>query len=254
MENVRQRQDIRLVTDPVQGLKLASRPTFQSFKIVNENLTVVKLMKTHIIMNKPTYIGMCVLDLSKLLMYDFHYNIIKKRYGNKAKLLFTDTDSIAYSIETPNVYADMQLDIDLYDTSDYPRDHALFSKRNAKVVGKFKDELNGVAALEFIGLRPKMYSLLLPDKKSKNTAKGIPKSFVKKHITHDLYRQCLHHEMTTSATFHTIRSSVHQLKTLQLSKKALSPYDDKRYLLGVGGESLAYGYKDIAKLRNFLVD
>ena len=79
MENVRQRQDIRLVTDPVQGLKLASRPTFQSFKIVNENLTVVKLMRTHIIMNKPTYIGMCVLDLSKLLMYDFHYNIIKKR-------------------------------------------------------------------------------------------------------------------------------------------------------------------------------
>ena len=165
MVNVRQRQDIRLVTDPTEGLKLASRPTFQSFKIVNENLSVVKLMKTHIIMNKPTYIGMCVLDLSKLLMYDFHYNIIKKRYGSKAKLLFTDTDSLAYSIETPNVYADMQLDIDLYDTSDYPRDHALYSKRNAKVVGKFKDELNGVAALEFIGLRPKMYSLLLPDKK-----------------------------------------------------------------------------------------
>ena len=87
MENVRQRQDIRLVTDPVKGLKLASRPTFQSFKIVNENLTVVKLMKNHIIMNEPTYIGMCVLDLSKLLMYDFHYNIIKKRYGNRAKLL-----------------------------------------------------------------------------------------------------------------------------------------------------------------------
>ena len=77
MENVRQRQDIRLVTDPVQGLKLASRPTFQSFKIVNKNLTVVKLMKSHILMNKPTYIGMCVLDLSKLLMCDFHYNVIK---------------------------------------------------------------------------------------------------------------------------------------------------------------------------------
>ena len=254
MEKVCQRQDIRLVTDPVKGLKLASRPTFQSFKIVNEKLTVVKLMKSHIIMNKPTYIGMCVLDLSELLMYDFHHNIIKKRYGNKAKLLFTDTDSLAYSIETPNIYADMQLDIDLYDTSDSPCDYALFSKRNAKVDGKFKDELNGVAALEFIGLRPKMHSLLLIDKKSKNTAKGVPKSFVKKHITHDLYRQCLHHEMTTTATFHTIRSSVHQLKTLQLSKKALSPYDDKRYLLGVGGESLAYGHENIAKLQNFLVD
>ena len=174
MENVRQRQDIRLVTDPVEGLKLASRPTFQSFKIVNETLTVVKLIKTHIIMNKPTYIGMCVLDLSKLLMYDFHYNIIKKRYGNRAKLLFTDTDSLAYSIETPNVYADMQLDIDLYDTSDYPRDHALYSKRNAKVVGKFKDELNGVAALEFIGLRPQNVLSAPPREKIEKYGKGSP--------------------------------------------------------------------------------
>ena len=103
-------------------------------------------MKSQIHMNKPTYIGMCVLNLSKLLVYDFHYNIIKKRYGNKTELLFTDTDSLTYNIETTKIYADMRLDIDLYDTSDYPRDHLLFSKRNAKVVGKFKDELNGVAA------------------------------------------------------------------------------------------------------------
>ena len=86
MENVRQRQDIRLVTDPAEGLKLASRPTFQSFKIVNENLTVVKLMKTHIIMNKPTYIGMCVLDLSKLLMYDFSLQYHKKAIREQGKI------------------------------------------------------------------------------------------------------------------------------------------------------------------------
>ena len=77
IKNVRQWQYIRLVTDPIKGLKLASRPNVQSFKIVNENSSVVELMKTQIIMNKPTYIGMCVLNLSKLLMYDFHYNIIK---------------------------------------------------------------------------------------------------------------------------------------------------------------------------------
>ena len=148
----------------------------------------------------------------------------------------------------------MQLDIDLYDTSDYPCDHALYSKRNAEVVGKFKDKLNGVAALEFIGLWPKMYSLLLPERKSKNTAKGVLKSFIRKHITNDLYRQCLHNKMTTTATFHTIRSSVHQLKTLQLTKKTLSPYDDMRHLSVVSGESLAHGHKDIAKLRNFLVN
>ena len=141
----------------------------------------------------------------------------------------------------------MRLNLDLYDTSDYPTDHPLHSNKNKKVVGKFKDELNGVAALEFVGLRAKMYSLLLPDNKCKNTAKGIPKSFAKKHITHEQYRQCLQQESTTSATFHTIRSFVHQLKTIQFTKKSLSPYDEKRYLLGIGGTSLAYGHYEISQ-------
>ena len=96
MEQVRLRQDIRLVTDPAEGLKLASRPTFQSFKIVNENLTIVKLLKSRIVMDKPTYAGMCILDISKVHMYNFHYNVIKKHYGNKSRLLFTDTDSLCY--------------------------------------------------------------------------------------------------------------------------------------------------------------
>ena len=250
MENLRARQDIRLVTDPEQGVKLVRRPTFQSFKIVNENLTIVKLLKSRILMNKPIYAGMCILDLSKLHMYDFHYNVMKRQYGNKAKLLFTDTDSLAYDIETPNVYADMQINSHYYDTSDYPSDHPLHSKKNAKVLGKFKDELNGIAALEFVGLRAKMYSLLLPNNKSKNTAKGIPKPFVKKHITHEQYRDCLEKEITTTATFQTIRSFVHELKTIQMTKKALSAYDDKRYLLGAGGASLAYGHVSIPKIRD----
>ena len=198
-------------------------------------------------MNKPIYAGMCILDFSKLHMYDFHYNVRKRQYGNKAKLLFTDTDSLAYDIETPNVYADMQINSHFYDTSDYPSDHPRYSKKNAKVLGKFKDELNGIAALEFVGLRAKMYSLLLPNNKSQNTAKGIPKPFVRKHITHEHYRDCLEKEITTTATFQTIRSFVHELKTIQITKKALSAYDDKRYLLGSGGASLAYGHVLIPK-------
>ena len=123
MEQVRLRQDIRLVTDPAEGLKLASRPTFQSFKIVNENLTIVKLLKSRIVMDKPTYAGMCILDISKVHMYNFHYNVIKKRYGDKSRLLFTDTDSLCYIFETINIYTDMRLNMDMYDTSDYPTDH-----------------------------------------------------------------------------------------------------------------------------------
>ena len=94
--------------------------TFQSLKIVNENLTIVKLLKSRVVMNESTYVGICFLDISKVHMYNFHYNVTKKQYGNKSRLLFTDTDNLTYIIETPNIYADMRLNMDLYETSDYP--------------------------------------------------------------------------------------------------------------------------------------
>ena len=126
-------------------------------------------------------------------------------------------------------------------------DHPLHSKKNAKTVGFFKDELNGVPIMEFIGLRAKMYSFLLPDNHSKQTAKGIKQSFTKKHISHVLYRDCLMDKKTTSARFWTIRSFKHQLTTYETNKTALSPFDDKRYLLGKDGRTFAYGHYRIIK-------
>ena len=93
MENMRHRINLRLVTSTDKAKRLTSRSTFQNFKIMNENLTAVKLLKPNVKMIKPMYIGMCVLDLSKMHMYNFHYNVIRERYGSKARLLFTDTDS-----------------------------------------------------------------------------------------------------------------------------------------------------------------
>ena len=196
------------------------------------------------------YIGMCVLDLSKMHMYNFHYNVIRERYGSNAQLLFTDTDSLMYSIETPDVYRDMGEQLQHYDTSDYPTDHPLHSKTNAKIVGVFKDELNGTPAVEFCGLRSKMYSILLPSGKHKNTAKGIKKSYIKKHISHFDYKNCLDHEISTSAQFCSIRSFNHTIKTINITKIALSPYDDKRYLLGLGGNSLTYGHYKIDEIES----
>ena len=106
MENIRKRVDVRLVTDEKKLLKLASKPTFVSSKIFNENLVAVHKIKETLTLNRPAYVGMCILDLSKTLMYDFHYNYIKKKYGDKAKLLFTDTDSLTYEIEAEDVYRD----------------------------------------------------------------------------------------------------------------------------------------------------
>ena len=153
MENIRKRVDVRLVTSKEKLLKLASKPTYVSSKIFNENLVAVHKIKETLTMNRPAYIGMCILDLSKTLMYDFHYNYIKHKYGNKAKLLFTDTDSLTYEIETNNAYKDFFKDKSKFDNSDYPENSPYFNKTNKKVLGKFKDEASGVPIIEFVGLR-----------------------------------------------------------------------------------------------------
>ena len=144
MENLRKREDIKLVTDKEKLLKLTSKPSFISSKIFNEDLVAVHKIKPTLLLNRPAYVGMCILDLSKTLMYDFHYNYIKKQYGNKAKLLFTDTDSLAYEIEADDVYSDFWKDRHLFDNSDYSKSSPFFYNTNKRVIGKFKDEVEGI--------------------------------------------------------------------------------------------------------------
>ena len=100
MENIRKRVDVRLVTDQKKLSKLVSKPTYVNSKIFNEDLVAVHKIKETLTLDRPAYVGMGILDLSKTLMYDFQYNYVKSRYNNKAKLFFTDTDSLCYEIET----------------------------------------------------------------------------------------------------------------------------------------------------------
>ncbi|KAK3742158.1 hypothetical protein QZH41_020479, partial [Actinostola sp. cb2023] len=160
MENLRKRVSVKLINTPKQLKKLTANPLFDYFRIFDENLVGVNMKKPSLYLNRPIYVGFCILDISKILMYDFHYNVIKQKYGNNATLLFTDTDSLCYNIKTEDIYEDMYEDLDLYDTSEYPRDHVLHSTVNKKVLGKMKDETHGLPIEEFVGLRPKMYSLL----------------------------------------------------------------------------------------------
>ena len=129
-------------------------------------------------------------------MYDFHYNAIKKQYGDKAKLLFTDTDSLCYEIETEGMCDDLYNNKTLYDFSDYSDDHDYYKsnnlnidKTNKKIIGKFKDETNGIPIIEFIGLRSKMYSIKLLNDKAKKRAKGVKKNVVNNDIKHDNYKK-----------------------------------------------------------------
>ena len=180
-------------------------------------------------------------------MYDFHYSYIKHKYGSQAKLLFTDTDSLCYEIQTNDIYQDMSRDAQHFDTSDYHKDHPLYSTTNKKVLGKMKDECAGVPPTEFIGLRAKMYSLLY-DSKEMKTAKGIKKSVVKNVITHRDYKEALFQKESQTHSMTQIRSFGHQLYTVKMNKTSLSPYDDKRYILNDGFTTLAYGHYKIPKL------
>ena len=175
MENLRKRVDIRLVTEEKKLLKLTSKLTFVSCKIFNENLVAIHKIKESLTLDRPAYVGMCILDLSKTLMYDFHYNYIKQKYSNKAKLLFTDTDSLTYEIETEDVYQEFWKDKNMFDNSDYKEKSPFFDETNKKVISKFKDEAAGVPIIEFIGLRSKMYSYQKDNDKQDRTAKGIKK-------------------------------------------------------------------------------
>ena len=157
MENIRKRCNVKLVTDGDQLLKLISKPTYVSCKIFHENLVAVNMKKERL----KLVIGMCILDLSKVLMYDFHYNFIKKKYGGDstgqlAKLLFTDTDSLCYHIRTDDAYGDFYRSKDLFDNSEYEKSSKFFFDENKKVIGKFKEEAAGKPIIESVGLKSKM--------------------------------------------------------------------------------------------------
>ena len=129
--------------------------------------------------------------------------------------MFTDTDSLTYKVTTPDLYQDMKQDLHLYDTSNYPQDHPLYSAVNKKVIGKFKDETGGLPITEFVGLRPKMYSIKLEDGKEKKTGKGIKKSVLKNEVRHRDFKDCLFKHQKYEHSMVNFRSQQHQLYTIK---------------------------------------
>lgn len=173
MENIRKRVDVKLVTNEKRYQKLISRPNYNHTTIFSENLAAVHMEKTKLLFNKPIYIGMAILELSKELMYDFHYNIMKKKYGDKIILCYMDTDSFIYHIKTNNCYEDMKEMINEFDTSDFKKKNKYkIPLMNKKVIGKMKDENSGKVMTEFVSLKSKMYATKVENKENKK-AKGI---------------------------------------------------------------------------------
>ena len=249
MENIRNRVNVKLVNTEERLKKLTAKPNLKSPpKIFSENLASVHLKKTSLTMNKPVYLGMCILDLSKTIMYDFHYNYIKPKYGAKAKLLFTDTDSFMYEIQTEDFYKDISEDVkDRFDTSDYPENHpsGIPTGINKKVLGMFKDEAAGKRIKEFVGLRAKLYSFIMEDGKENKRCKGVKKQVVESSITHEDYKTCLRTGKEQLRKQNILRSYEHEVFTEEVNKIALSSIDDKRYILNDGIHTLAWGHYKI---------
>ena len=255
MENIRKRCNVYLETDPNHLLRQTAKPTYVSCKIVHEYLVAVNMKKERLKLDKPSYVGMCILDLSKVLMYDFHYNFIKEKHGDLVKLLFTDTDSLCYHIRTDYAYGDFYHSKGLFDNSDYEKSSKFFFDENKKVIGKFKDEAAGNPIIEFVGLKSKMYSYEteLTDEhggvkiKNNKTAKGVKKNVIKRDIDHSNYLACLQNNTVEQHKMRTIRSDYHVVSSYEINKTSLSCFDDKRYILPDSITCYAYGHYMIKK-------
>ena len=176
-------------------------------------------------------------------MYDFWYGYIKGKYGNKAQLQMTDTDSLLFYCQTDDICQDMLLSMEMFDTSDYPVDHMLQSDHNKKSLGKMKDETNGQPISEFIGLRSKMYSFTCNNTEEKR-AKGVSKVTVKKELKHEHYKSVLFTETKKVSSMTSLRSHRHELFCENIFKTGLSPFDDKKFLRN-SVESYAYSHYKI---------
>ena len=242
IENIRKRQNIELVDDRKKALKLSSRPNFDRCTIFDRNLIAIHMKKTEVYFNKPVYVGQAILDLSKTLMFDFHYNYIREKYHNKAELLFTDTDSLMYYIKTKDFYKDISPDIlTKFDTSDYDPNHksGIPTGINKKVIGMFKDEVAGKQITHFVGLRPKLYSFKIEEDKLVKKCKGIKKNVIKKKLDFDDYVKCLFTGKKEMRSMKIIRSDKHDIYSKEVNKIALSNEDDKRQVLNDNIHTLA---------------
>ena len=165
-----------MITSDKVAQKLAANPNYDRCTVLDENLISVHMKKTNLYFNKPVYLGTSILDLSKFLMHAFHYSYIKTKYGDKAKLVFTDTDSLAYEIKTKDFYKDINPEIEKrFDTCDYPKiNHSSGIKTglNSKALGMFKDEAGAKQIVEFVGLIAKVYSYEMLDGSEDKKCKG----------------------------------------------------------------------------------
>ena len=259
MQNVRKHRIVKLINkwNGRYGAKnFIASPNFQSRSIFSDNLIAIELKKSRIIFDKPLYIGMAILDISKVCLYEFHYHYMLNKFPiDKCKLLYSDTDSLIYEIQCDDVYEEViKQDIHRFDTSDYPEKNPWnIPLVNKKVPGLMKDENNGKIMTHFVGLRSKQYTYKVESDKVVKKAKGVKSNVVKNKITFEDYLNCLEkftaeksrEECLLNKTQRCIQSKLHEVYSVEQTKIALNPFDDKRYTLPGVHDTLPWGHYSI---------
>ena len=239
MENIRKHRDIKLVTTNKKRSKLVSEPNYHTIYYISEDLSIIETNKT-----KPVYLGLSILDISKILMYEFWYDYIKLKYNDNVKLRYIDTDSFIMNIKTEDFYKDIAHDVDKrFDTSNSEVNRPLPTEKSRKVIGLMKDELGGKIITEFVILRPKTYSYLTDDCKEDKKAKGTKKGVIKRMIKFNDYKNCLLKVVVILKSQQRFISKKHDVYTENINKIALSNNDNKRIVSSDKFTSYPYGYK-----------
>ena len=243
MENVRKHRDIKLVKTDKKRNKLVSEPNYHTMKLIDDNLAIIEMKKVKVKMNKPIYLGLSILDISKITMYEFWYDFIKSKYESRAKLCYMDRDSFIINIKTEDFYKDISENVmERFDTSNYFYDRPLPKNVNKKVVGLMKDELGGGIITEFVALKPKAYSYKTNDNIDLKKAKGTKKYITNKMLSFSDYKNCLFDNEKVLRSQQRFKSENHIVYTENINKIALSCNDDKRFVATDGIESYPYGY------------
>ena len=243
MENVRKHRDIKLVKTAKKRNKLVSEPNFNTMKLIDNNLAIIEMRKVKVKMSKPIYLGLSILDISKITMYEFWYDYVKIKYEDKARLCYMDTDSFVVNIKTKDFYKDISQDVNKwFDTSNYTFDRPLPTGVNKKVIGLMKDELGGDIITEFVALRPKAYSYITNDFIEMKKAKGTKKCVVNKMLRFEDYKKCLFDNGKVLKSQQRFKSENHEVYTENINKIALRCDDDKRTVTSDRITSYPYGY------------
>lgn len=246
IENVYDRCKVHIATEQ-KASKLLKNKLVQSFQIINKQYVQVNLSNNVVYLNKPIYVGVTVLELSKMYFYAFMYDYIKVKYRENAEFVYGDTDSYILKIKTPDIYKDMKEDKQYFDTSNYPKDHELYDGSNRMELGLLKDELGGKLIKRVVALKSKMY-IVETDNKKITKAKGVHKSNVEK-FTMENYLDVLQKGLRNIGSMKSIQSYNHLLYTIDQPKITLDVYDNKRYILKGGCKTLPYGHYKIPVLR-----